>query len=386
MSVLVSNPHSVVLIAPPESRRVTVFQSSLKKLHWPLAQVISYQEVISHPELLPSTIKQGTIVRLETSGESCDTDRLLLALGKALSTPAIINDVTKLRLEQGEIIPSNQWYKGLSLFLEVLQQQLADCATHYLTFDVKEIMALFDKTITSQQWHQQGLTVPYAMNQPFTNLEELIALLAQHNLTQVFIKLAHGSAASGTLALRVKGNKIKAITTIEMVRHGGQIHCYNSAKLQQYTDWPSITLLIDELLKYHKLQLEAWIPKALWQNQRFDLRVVVIAGNACHSLMRCSDDVMTNLHLAANQRGDIAALKTSLAEQWHSVMELAEQAMQSFPKSLYAGVDILLSKGLNKPYLLEANAFGDFHPNTYFQGLDTYQMELLALLNRAGLS
>jgi hypothetical protein len=45
--------------------------------------------------------------------------------------------------------------------------------------------------------------------------------------------------------------------------------------------------------------------------------------------------------------------------------------MSIFPKSLYAGIDLLLMPGLRKPAILEINAFGDLLPNVLHNGLDT---------------
>ena len=110
MSVLVSNPQQVVLIAPPNSRRVAAFQSSLQRINWPQAKVISYQQIIENPQRLIQTVHEGNIIRLETSGESSDTERLLLQLGKQHITDGVVENIADLQLEQGEIIPSNQWY------------------------------------------------------------------------------------------------------------------------------------------------------------------------------------------------------------------------------------------------------------------------------------
>lgn len=381
MSVLVNNPQQVVLIAPPNSRRVAAFQSSLQRINWPQAKVISYQQIIENPQTLIQTVHKGNIVRLETSGESSDTERLLLELGKKGITKSVVENIADLQLEQGEIIPSNQWYAGLQQFFDIVQKQLAQCPSYYCMVDFSEGLQLFDKRKTAELWLSLNLPIPYQLPEEVSSFEQLISVLNQQRLDRVFIKLAHGSGASGTIALAINKNQIQALTTIEMVENQRGIRLYNNRKLIHYNTWQQITQLIDELLKYHKLQIERWLPKASYQGKVFDIRVVVINGKAMHTLIRLGKQAITNLHLG-NGRGDLEQIKNYLGNSWQLVPELAEQAMQYFPNSLYAGVDILVSQNAKKPYLLEANTFGDFHPNTYCQGLDTYQAELLALLTR----
>lgn len=381
MSVLANNPRQVVLIAPPTSRRVIALQNSLQQINWPLAKVISYHDIVNYPERLAGLVSEGTIVRTETSGECCATERLLLRLGQATTTNNVIADVADLQLEQGQIIPSKQWYAGLQQFFASLQLQLNNAPQHYCTIDFAETLQLFDKRQTTKQWQIATLPVPALLTGAIESFEQLISSLQQQRIHRVFIKLAHGSGASGTIALAISKDKIQATTTIEMVEAKGQIRLFNSRKLIYINSWQTISMLFEQLLKYHNLQIQAWVPKATYQGQVFDIRVLVIAGEACHTLVRLGKQAITNLHLG-NGRGDLQQIKNYLGERWQSVVGLAEQAMQSFPNSLYAGIDIVVSQHSKKPYLLEANAFGDFHPNTYYQGLDTYQVELESLVKR----
>lgn len=379
MFVLENNPKQVVLIAPPNSRRVDAFQQALQDIDWPIAKIISFHDIVKHPNLLIDCIQQGDIVRLETSGECSDTERLLLQLGESVVANNLVID--NLQLEQGEIIPSNQWYAGLSLFFRHLQQILQQAQPHYHMFDVNEGLVFFDKRKTSIHWQQQGLPTPEIITNHIESFEQLIDTLTKQKISRVFIKLAHGSAASGTMALSVTDKKTHAVTTIELLQQAGQIHFYNTRRLKQYTDRHTIAMMFNQLLKHHDLQIEAWIPKASYQGKIFDVRVVVINGQAQHTLIRLGKRAMTNLHLE-NGRGDLEQVKTYLGNHWAAIPKLAEQAMLDFPNSLYAGLDVLVTPHQHKAYLLEANTFGDFHPNTYWQGLNTYQAELLALLKR----
>ena len=54
--------------------------------------------------------------------------------------------------------------------------------------------------------------------------------------------------------------------------------------------------------------------------------------------------------------------------------------MTCFAESLYAGIDLLLTPDYRHHRVLEVNAFGDLLPRLLWNGLDTYQAEVQALL------
>lgn len=349
MSVLENNPKRVVLIAPPYSRRVKAFQQALQEIRWPLANVISFQDIVDYPTRLTEHIQQGDIVRLETSGECLDTERLLLKLGASKIEQHSVTDINSLQLEQGEIIPSNQWYAGLTVFFKNIKKSLEQAPSHYCTFDTAEGLVFFDKRKTTAHWQQQGLPTPVPITGIIENFEQLLDRLTHTKISRVFIKLAHGSAASGSMAIMFNNKQIHAITTIELFQQNGQLHFFNTRKIQQYTDRQTITMIFNHLIKYHDLQIETWIPKASYQSKVFDVRIVVIDGKAQHTLIRLGKKAMTNLHLE-NGRGDLEQVKAFLGESWPVIPQLAEKAMQHFPNSLYAGLDILITPHRKKAY------------------------------------
>ncbi|HSH77897.1 MAG TPA: hypothetical protein VLA19_05115, partial [Herpetosiphonaceae bacterium] len=111
----------------------------------------------------------------------------------------------------------------------------------------------------------------------------------------------------------------------------------------------------------------------------FDLRVVVIAGQARHVVVRLSRGPMTNLHLL-NARGDTDAVVARMGtEAWAAARETCERAMACFPDSLYGGIDLLVEPGYRRHAVLEVNAFGDLLPDVVWQGQDTYMAEVDAM-------
>ena len=162
-----------------------------------------------------------------------------------------------------------------------------------------------------------------------------------------------------------------------MVRKGNELLLYNSRRIRVYQDIEEIAELVDALCR-HRVHVEEWLPKAGFEGRTFDLRVVVIAGRARHTVVRLSRSPMTNLHLL-NARGDADALRARIGHGvWEAAMNTCEGAMASFKDSLYGGVDLLFTPDLKRHAVLEVNAFGDLLPDILHEGLDTYTAEIKA--------
>jgi hypothetical protein len=88
---------------------------------------------------------------------------------------------------------------------------------------------------------------------------------------------------------------------------------------------------------------------------------------------------MTNLHLL-NERGDEDAVRERVGRSaWAAAMRNCELAMECFPESLYAGVDLLFTPDFRRQAVIEVNAFGDLLPGVFWQGQETYAAELRAM-------
>ena len=90
---------------------------------------------------------------------------------------------------------------------------------------------------------------------------------------------------------------------------------------------------------------------------------------------------MTNLHLRNPRRSWEFAREYIGSAAAHAALQTGEAALRCFPRSLYAGIDLMFAPGLRHHALLELNAFGDLLPGTLHEGQDTYTAEILAALN-----
>jgi hypothetical protein len=208
--------------------------------------------------------------------------------------------------------------------------------------------------------------------------------------------LAHGSSASGVVAYQIAGEREQAMTTVEMVPPGTRrsgwegVRLFNNRRVRIYRDRREIEALIDALCR-HRVQVEQWVPKAGLGGRTLDLRVVVIGGAARHVVVRLSRHAMTNLHLSGGRtsgRAPLEALDGRLApEAWVAARRTCERAMALFPKSLYAGIDLLIASDFRRHAIAEINAFGDLLFNVWHEGQDTFAAEIgtaLGIEQRSG--
>jgi hypothetical protein len=241
---------------------------------------------------------------------------------------------------------------------------------------------MFDKRLCHARLEAAGVEVPRALPAIVGGWDELRAAMEASRMRRVFVKAAHGSSASGVVALAVQGEKVAARTTVELVREGGEVKLYNSRKVRRYGDAADVRTIIDALVR-EGVHVEEWIPKANLNGLSCDLRLLVIAGRARHAVVRTSETPLTNLHLL-NPRGDLEAFTAMLGEErWEALRGLGEAAARAIPGTFYAGVDLCVARKLKRMAVLEANAFGDLLPRVMVDGRDTYTAELDAVLEAA---
>jgi glutathione synthase/RimK-type ligase-like ATP-grasp enzyme len=370
---LVNNPLDLLVIAPLESRRVRALQNSLLERNLPPARVLPWLEVMAGVPL-EEHIRPNTLLKLDSPSEDWATDRALLELGYTLPEPerhggyARVNP-QNLEYQLGAILASRQWYLGFQHVLQNLKGQLEGLGRSAMNHP-DDIATMFDKRATHTRLEAAGIRVPPALP-PVHNFDELFEQMQTHGWSRVFVKLAHGSGAAGVIALETHQGKWQATSTVEMV---GNTTLFNTKRLWKYRSLEQIVDLVNAVCQ-QRVHVEKWLPKASFEDRIFDLRVVVIAGQAKHVLVRASRGTITNLHLG-NERGNWQGVREKLADVWLEIEKTCQQTMTLFPKSLYSGVDVLVHSNWKQHAVLEMNAFGDYHRNVLVNGLDTYQTQL----------
>ncbi|MEO3923270.1 STM4014 family protein [Micromonosporaceae bacterium B7E4] len=390
----------LVVVGNPENRRVTLFRAAATEAGVPVA-VLPWRRLATGPVRLP----RAAVVRIDSPGEDAEVDRLL----RGADRPA----------EHGEIVGLAAWYAGFRAALGRLGEAARSAGATLLN-DPDDVLAMFDKRTcharltaarvpvppalptapSAPPTASPGLTgspgpmgpprptVPSASPSPSTSVgsagqvgstggyPELRAAMRAAGWSRVFVKLAHGSSASGVLALQVAPGRIRATTSVELTADG---KLYNSLRVRDYTDERQIAAIVDRLAP-DGLHVERWFPKAGLGDRTIDLRVLVVAGRPDHVVVRASPGPLTNLHLG-NARADLSALRAAMGESaYAAALRSCVRAAACFPDSLHVGVDLLIGTGWQRHAVAEVNAFGDLLPGLSDPaGRDSYAAELHAL-------
>jgi hypothetical protein len=370
----------LAVVGNPENRRVALFIAAARRAGLPAPSVHPWRDVLlagparepdplvpassppSAPGLAASSLLPGagTLVRVDSPGEDAGVDLLLRELGSGRPGRAA---------EHGEILGTAAAFAGLRAALDRVA-----AGGGLLLSRPADILTMTDKPRCHALLAAAGIPVPPALPGPVDGYPSLRAAMDGAGWGRVFVKPAHGSSASGVLALAAAGRRVTAITSAEL--SDGRL--FNNLRVRRYDDEATIRSIIDRLAP-DGLHVERWFPKAALAGRVLDLRVVVIAGRPRHVVVRTSRSPMTNLHLG-NARGDVTAVRSAAGERsWAAAMETCERVAACFPRTLQVGVDLMFRAGWRDHAVAEVNAFGDLLPGVLADGLDTYGAQLAAL-------
>jgi hypothetical protein len=377
----------VVIVGNTGGRRVALFQEALAAWGLAPALIVPYADLLAGRATLEQVVMAGIILRVESPDRDFEVERALIAAGadedddeEEAQAERIGRDAAlRLDFDRGRILYPRQWYLGFRGLLCQLEQQRALCPPHAVMNRPDDIPVMFDKPTCHALFEAHGVPCPPGLGTP-RGYDDLRQRMVGAGMRRVFVKLAHGSSASGVVALETDGRRVQATTTVEAVDAGtgGGLRLYNTRAIRRLTDERRIAAVIDALCK-ERAHAEQWVRKASLAGGAFDLRVVVIRGRAMHAVARVSRSPMTNLHLR-NHRADPELVRSRMAPgAWESVLRSCERAAGVVPGSLYAGLDVVICPGFRRHAVLEINAFGDLLPGVMFEGQDTYTAELAAV-------
>ncbi|WP_017571186.1 STM4014 family protein [Nocardiopsis halotolerans] len=352
----------LVVVGVPGNRRLDLFRAAAESSGLPEPEIVPWRDLATGPVGLP----EDALVRVDSPGGDVETERLLRGWEHA----------PDLYRAEG----TADQHAGFRAALARLAEAVAATPGAHLLQEPADLVDMCDKRRCHARLDAAGVPVAPALPGPVTDYATLRALMDAHRWRRVFVKPAHGSSASGVVALATSPRgQVRAVTSADLVRGAdGSVELYNSLRLRTYTREERVAAVVDALAP-DGLHVERWVPKAGFGGRTVDLRVVVVAGRASHVVVRSSASPLTNLHLG-NARGDLEALRASVGPRaWAEAMATAEAAAACFPRTLYAGVDLLASPGWREFTVCEVNAFGDLIPGVLHEGRDTYAEQLHAL-------
>ncbi|MFB8775203.1 STM4014 family protein [Streptomyces broussonetiae] len=352
----------IAVVGNPENRRTTLFADAVRAAGRPAPRVLAWRDVLRGRY----AFEPGEFVRIDSPGEDAEVDRLLRGT----------DDPTRV---EGTAL----WYRRFTAAVrEVTDAALRAGAVPSVT--AEEVAVTFDKRRCHARLTAAGVPVPPALTGPVGGWQELRDRLRAARISRAFVKPAHGSSASGVVALSLAGpGRVKATTSVETAPDG---RLYNSLRVRHYGTEREVAALVDALAP-DGLHVERWLPKAVLGGRATDLRVVTVAGRATHAVVRTSRHPMTNLHLGG-ARGDLGVVRAAVRAaggDFADVLDAAERAAACFPGTLCVGVDVLPSTGWRRFTVGEVNAFGDLLPRltglpgSGAEGLDTYAAQVAAV-------
>ncbi|MET8175428.1 STM4014 family protein [Streptomyces clavifer] len=363
-----SVPQRLAVVGNPGNRRVALFQDAVRAAGLPDARTVSWLEVLrGEAVFLP-----GERVRIDSPGEDAEVERVLRG----------VDDPTRVE-------GSARWYARFTSAVRDVARA-ATAAGAVLLDDPDDIAVLFDKRLCHGVLDAAGVPLPASPTSgpsgaPVRGWADVRALMADHRMPRVFVKPAHGSSASGVLAVETAGSgRVRAATSVERDSEG---RLFNSLRVRHCTTEREVAAVVDALAP-DGLHIERWLPKASQRGRAADLRVVVVAGRATHAVVRTSRSPMTNLHLGG-ARGDVDEVRASVEAaggSWDAALAVCERAAACFPDTLCVGVDLLPATGWRRFAVGEVNAFGDLLPRltglpgSGAEGLDTYAAQVAAVL------
>ncbi|MFB6653015.1 STM4014 family protein [Streptomyces microflavus] len=359
------------VVGNPENRRVAFFQEAVRAAGPAPARVVSWLQVLGGE----AVFEPGETVRIDSPGENSEVERLLRG----------VDDPTRVE-------GSARWYAGFLSAVGEVSRAASAAGAEVLT-SPGDITALFDKRLCHALLEDAGVPVPASPTSGpraarVRDWSDVRALMREHRMPRAFVKLAHGSSASGVLAVETAGpGRVRASTSVERDAEG---RLFNSLRVRRYTTEREVGAIVDALAP-DGLHIERWLPKASQRGRAADLRIVVVGGRATHAVVRTSLSPMTNLHLGG-ARGDLDEVRAAVSAVggcWREALAMCERAAACFPGTLCVGVDLLPAAGWRRFAVGEVNAFGDLLPGltglpgSGAEGLDTYAAQVAAVLDRA---
>ncbi|MFH8474009.1 STM4014 family protein [Streptomyces sp. NPDC018000] len=359
------------VVGVPGNRRVALFQDAVRAAGLPPARVVPWLHVLRGE----AAFRPGETVRMDSPGEDAEVERLLRAVGD----PARV---------EGTAL----WYARFTSAVRAVARAAAASGAVLLD-DPGDVAVLFDKRLCHAVLDGAKVPVPAsptsgAAAPVVRDWADVRDRMAAHGMPRAFVKPAHGSSASGILAVETAGSgRVRATTSVERDTVG---RLFNSLRVRRCTTEREVATIVDALAP-DGLHIERWLPKATQHGRAADLRVVVVAGRATHAVVRTSHSPMTNLHLGG-ERGSLDAVRAAVeaaGSSWAEALAVCERAAACFPDTLCVGVDLLPATGWRRFAVGEVNAFGDLLPRltglpgSGAEGLDTYAAQVAAVLNRA---
>jgi len=371
-------PEIITIGAPSGPRHQSFTLACVEELGY-RPRSISWAAFLDDPAVLDEEMRPNSYLRFDTPDQDVADISALYRAGEDAAVAAGIETVpagSEARLAQGAIGSPAQLAFGL---IAAITAATAIARYHdALTSTTPEDVALaFDKTATLERLGKAGIATPRCLP-PVAGFDSLVTAMEVAGLTRVFVKLRHGSAAAGMIALARHGDSWIAVTGAMLDESGG-LHA--TRRVARLTDRKAIARLVDCLAPLG-LHVESWLPKIGIGNRVADVRLVMIEGGGLYPVLRTSNHPMTNLHLGGERASIDLLIHRIGRDAWQSVIASTRSASRCFPGSHVLGLDVAVLADARSHALLEANAFGDFVKELTVDGLCPHRAQVRRIAER----
>ncbi|SEO56216.1 hypothetical protein SAMN04487843_102170 [Methylobacterium sp. ap11] len=354
-------PCAILGVAGDE--RVAGFDAALAGAGLPPARLLDYADFAAEPARLAALFPEGYgLLRIDSPGSAPRIRRALARLAGA--EPEADEDATRLH-------PDHAVQGGLAAALDLARRLLPPwvAATH----EAGTVALFYDKRACHAAMRAAGVPVPRALA-PAGGVAALIEAMRAAGLSRVFVKPRFGSGAAGIAAVTVGPGGIEAVSAAERGA-GGTLH--HSRRLRRVRGMEAVALL-DAILA-RDAHVEQWVPKAAVQGRPCDLRVLVVAGEVAHTVLRLGAGPITNLDLGGC-RAEADLLRARVAPAaWAAMLDDCRLFAGLFPNTFQVALDVAFTASLRRHVVFEANAFGDLIRRVRHQGLDPYAWQVARL-------
>jgi len=367
-----------LIIGNPDNRRVSAFVDAVRAEGGPEPLVFAHRDLLDDLGPLEAVPDTPRWVRVDAVGEDAEVERRLLQLGYVGGDGELDPEhVARRPWRHGEVLAPRQHHRGFTRYLERLDAAFANKPAWRPLSPVPSILRLFDKPATWRRHAQAGLPVPEAIDPAPRTPDDLRAAMRARGWGTAYVKLSCGSSASGLGVFTVEPTE-RLMTTLARRGDGW----FNSLRVLRRSRREDIDAALAFILAAGA-HVERAVPKARLEGAFFDLRVLVVDGAPCFTVVRQSTHPITNLHLGG-WRGDLATLRRAAPPG--ALEALYETARRSAAEQgcFQVGVDVLLTRGLGEHRIIEANAFGDLIPGLTLDGRGVYAHQVHRLASRAG--
>jgi hypothetical protein len=365
----------IVALGSSTGSRLTSFIRACTEYFGNPPAILSWRDFLSAPERLEALLGPHAYLRVDTPDRDIGSLAALYRAGAPVAAAAgyaTLPDEEHASLADGAIGSPAQLAFGLVAGIKEAAE-IAAGRSAAMSCTAEDVALAFDKTESLRALCAGTVPTPRMLPE-VVGWDALVAAMEISRMRRVFVKVRHGSAASGMVAIARNAEQWVAFTTAVLTSDG---ELRATKRVRRVVDRIELAQLIDRLASLG-LHCEEWLPKIGIGDRTVDLRLVMI-GNAFVPVLRTSRHPMTNLHLDGDRGSPEPLIRRIGDAAWNSAIESASKAARCFPGLHTTGVDLAILADGRRHAVLEVNAFGDYIKDIAVGGLDSHQIQVRSI-------